>query len=302
MIDKQSSTPIKKLWRLAFYIGLGILSSLALSAALIPLFFNHSLASFFLALHTGDAEWLPNASRLLAATQQIFTFLIPGTAFYIMFRTSKSLSKYSQKLFFYALSLNLISIPLVELAFYVNQFIPNSWMMDDTGTNQLFIEQILEGNGFGVQLTNILILCILPAIGEELVFRFGLQKHILSKSSLGPIGAIILTSFVFSFIHFDAQGFLPRFILSLIIGASYHISRTLIVPVLFHLFNNYMAYLQMKFGTEESFLPEYFYTNSLATLLIVGASIALLMLVFKFMAKTTNNNLQAKSVEESHNS
>lgn len=294
MIDKQSNTAIKKLWRLALFIGFGILASLALSAALLPLFYQHNLAAFFVELHSSEAPWLPSASRMLAAIQQVCTFLVPGVIFYYLYGRGETKIRYTQKLFLYAIALNILSIPIVEIAFYVNQFVPQEWMVDDYGSNQLFIAQILNGNGLATQCINVLILCILPALGEELVFRFGLQKHILSNSSLGPTGAIILTSLVFSFIHFDTQGFLPRFILSLIIGASYHLSRTLLVPVLFHLFNNYMAYLQMKFNAEDSQLPAYFYNHSFITVTVVIVSVLLIMWVFNHMNKTTNKNLLSR--------
>jgi membrane protease YdiL (CAAX protease family) len=282
MIDKQSITPLKKLWRLALYIGFGILSSLALSTALMPFLYDVQLGTYFIELQQGEADWLPQASRLLAAFQQICTFLIPGLIFYYLHHIETK-QRYTQKIFLYVVALNILSIPLVELAFYVNQFFPAEWLTNDFGTNELFIQQILTGEGYAVQIANIAILCVLPAIGEELVFRFGLQKHILSKTSLGPAGAIILTSFVFSFIHFDASGFLPRFVLALILGASYYYSRTLLVPILFHLFNNYMAYLQMKFGEQDGLIPEYYYQNTWLTVGIVGICMLLLIKTLKYM-------------------
>jgi membrane protease YdiL (CAAX protease family) len=286
MIETQSISPLKKLWRLALYVGFGILLSLALSTVLMPFFFNTSLPNYLLLLHSGAEEWLPNASRMLAALQQLCTFLIPGYIFYYLHHQKNRNYPYSQKIFLYVLALNVLSIPLVEMAFYINQFFPTSWMMDNSDATERYLAQIISGDGIAIQFTNIIILCVLPAIGEELVFRFALQKHILSKTNLGPAGAIIITSLVFSFIHFDMAGFLPRFVLALILGTSYYFSRTLLVPILFHLFNNYMAYLQMKFGNQQAMLPEYFYGNSLLAIAIVIICAVLLVLLFKQMNKT----------------
>ncbi len=284
MIDKQSITPLKKLWRLALYIGFGILVSLALSAAFMPLLYDVNMGTYFIALQNGEADWLPEASRLMAALQQICTFLIPGWIFYYLHHKKETKKSYSQKLFLYVVALNILSIPIVEMAFYINQFLPTEWLKDDLVTNTLFLEQILIGEGYTTQIINIIILCVLPAIGEELVFRFGLQKHILSKTTLGPAGAILVTSLVFSFIHFDAAGFLPRFVLALVLGASYYFSRTLLVPILFHLFNNYMAYLQMKFGDSDNLVPEYFYVNTWITVGIVLICVVLLIKVLMHMS------------------
>lgn len=292
MTDIQSSSPLKKLWRLAIYIGFGIIASLALSSAALSLLFNTDFPSYFHALQTSSAEWLPSASRFLAALQQFFTFFIPGIIFYRHYRTKGKGLHYSQKIFLYVVALNILSIPLVEFAYYINQFFPSNWLNHSSRLNNLFIEQMLIGDGYGTQALNVLILCLLPAIGEELVFRFGLQKHILSNTNLGSGGAIIITSIVFSFIHFEMSAFLPRLVLALVLGTSYLYSKTLFVPILFHFFNNYLAYMQMKFGSENGMFPEYIQQNTLLTVSVVVGCSTLMVILFLQLKKISQQPIE----------
>jgi membrane protease YdiL (CAAX protease family) len=87
---------------------------------------------------------------------------------------------------------------------------------------------------------NLLVLAIVPAIGEELLFRGYLQQK--CEKWLGkPQLAIIITAILFSAIHLQFQGFLPRFILGLVLGYFMYWSGSLWLPIIAHFCNNAMA-------------------------------------------------------------
>jgi membrane protease YdiL (CAAX protease family) len=84
---------------------------------------------------------------------------------------------------------------------------------------------------------NIMIIAVLPAISEELIFRGVFQKIFQNIFRSGHL-AVWFTSFLFSAIHLQFYGFLPRFILGLIFGYLFLWSRNLWFPVIAHFINN----------------------------------------------------------------
>jgi membrane protease YdiL (CAAX protease family) len=78
---------------------------------------------------------------------------------------------------------------------------------------------------------------LVPAIGEELLFRGALLKLFTNISRNIHI-AVFFTAFLFAAIHFQFYGFLPRFFIGLILGYSFVITGNLWVPIFVHFINN----------------------------------------------------------------
>jgi len=76
---------------------------------------------------------------------------------------------------------------------------------------------------------NLLVIAILPALGEELVFRGVIQQKIAEQISVH--GAIWLTAILFSTIHLQFQGFLPRMLLGAVLGYLFFWSKNLWIPI-----------------------------------------------------------------------
>jgi membrane protease YdiL (CAAX protease family) len=82
-----------------------------------------------------------------------------------------------------------------------------------------------------------LIVAIVPAIGEEFVFRGMIQKE-LYRAVSSPHLAIWLAAVIFSAIHFQFFGFVPRVLIGAFLGYLYYWSGNLWVPIIGHFFNN----------------------------------------------------------------
>ncbi len=82
-----------------------------------------------------------------------------------------------------------------------------------------------------------LVITIIPAIGEELLFR-GILQNILHKITRNDHWAIVISALIFSAVHFQFYGFLPRLLLGIWFGYLYWWSKNLILPILAHFFNN----------------------------------------------------------------
>ncbi len=111
------------------------------------------------------------------------------------------------------------------------------WMVEKEDQADGLISLLISSNTFGVMLLNIAVIAVLPAIGEELIFR-GVFQKIFYKVFKSGHPAVWLIAFIFSAVHFQFLGFLPRFILGLVFGYLYLWSGTLWLPVTAHFVNN----------------------------------------------------------------
>ena len=97
-------------------------------------------------------------------------------------------------------------------------------------------EKMLNVSTFGGLLLNLLIIALIPALGEEMTFRGVLQQSLTRK--LKPHIAIFLSAAIFSFIHFQFYGFLPRMFLGILLGYMFYVTGSLWTSILMHFFNN----------------------------------------------------------------
>ena len=88
-------------------------------------------------------------------------------------------------------------------------------------------------------LLNIVLIAVVPAVGEELFFRGIIQKLLGEK--LKAHAAVWITAFIFSTIHFQFFGFIPRLLLGALMGYLLVWTNNLWMPILAHFTNNAMA-------------------------------------------------------------
>ena len=110
-------------------------------------------------------------------------------------------------------------------------------------------ERMLKVDTIGGLLVNLLVIALIPAIGEELTFRGVLQQSLVKGCKNAHVG-IFISAAIFSFIHFQFYGFLPRMFLGLILGYMFYYSGSLWTSILMHFINNgtavVVAYLEQK--------------------------------------------------------
>lgn len=106
------------------------------------------------------------------------------------------------------------------------------------------IESLLGGTGVGDLLVSVLIIGVLTGIAEECFFRGGLQS-ILMRTFGNAHVAIWVAAFVFSAIHMQFFGFVPRLLLGAFFGYLYWWSGSLWLSVVAHAFNNSLVVLSM---------------------------------------------------------
>jgi uncharacterized protein len=146
--------------------------------------------------------------------------------------------------------------------------------MEDNATNLTrFLTQFTSPVQF---VFAFLVMAVFAGVGEELIFR-GLLQNLLYKKINNPHTAIWLTAFLFSAIHLQFYGFLPRLLLGALFGYMYYWSGNLWVPILAHITNNGLIVI-LSFLYNLGYIsmdPETAQTPATATALAVVASIAL---------------------------
>ena len=93
-------------------------------------------------------------------------------------------------------------------------------------------------------------MAIIPAIGEEVLFRGIIQRKIFHKIGDMHI-SIWLTAILFSAIHLQFLGFFPRVILGAMFGYMYAWSRNLWTPIFAHFVNNATTLLMVYLSNQQ---------------------------------------------------
>lgn len=107
-------------------------------------------------------------------------------------------------------------------------------MEEDYMTQIEVMSQMSNWTDFVIAL---IVMAFIPAVVEEVFFRGGFQ-NMMYRSTGNFWVAIIVTSLLFSAIHFSFYGFLTRLTLSIVLGLFYAQTRNLWIPILAHFINN----------------------------------------------------------------
>lgn len=128
------------------------------------------------------------------------------------------------------------------------------WMIKFELDAEKITKAFFSSNSMSSILTNLLMIVIIPAIGEEIFFRGLIQRYFISITKKQFWG-IITSAFFFSFFHFQFQGFIPRFALGVLFGYMYVWSGSIWLPIIAHFTNNAIVsigYILIGAGTVNS--------------------------------------------------
>jgi membrane protease YdiL (CAAX protease family) len=139
----------------------------------------------------------------------------------------------------------ILSIPLIGLLNYWNSFMElpewlsgmENWMREMEDNNKHITEMILLSDKPMSYGANLFVIALLPAIGEELVFR-GILLRVFSRFMQNIHLNIIFVAFLFSALHLQFYGFLPRFALGVLLGYLLYWSGSMLLPMLMHFIFN----------------------------------------------------------------
>ena len=173
-----------------------------------------------------------------SAIQNVCVFILPAmlTAYYITpqwpaFLGLKSVPRL-EKVAFVVIHLN-ESIDLPDSAI-------ETWFRNTEAAARAVTDELLGAESVGTLILSILIAGVLTGFGEELFFRGAQQGIFLARGINGHV-AVWLTAVIFSALHFQFYGFIPRLLLGAFFGYLAWKGRSLWLPVIAHALNNTLA-------------------------------------------------------------
>lgn len=276
-----------------------------LSIAISSLIFGYSLpeiASFPSNPNQTGALMVLRLSQFLSACG---LFLFPPIALCYLRNIPFSIGLFTKQkpqfaLFILAIVLMWIQLPLINLLATFNDALvfPESlkplgeWMRIQEDQAAKLTEAFLSMPNPTDLVISLFIMALIPALGEELLFRSTLQP-LITKWTNKPVLAIWITAFVFSFIHFQFFGFLPRFFMGAFLGYLFYWSGSVWYSVAAHFANNGLAvcvyYLKqhdlINFSTDDLGSGP----NATFQVLISFCIIPIGLLLFKNISVKTNN-------------
>ena len=103
----------------------------------------------------------------------------------------------------------------------------------------LLTKRFMQADNVWVMMINMGLMAVLPALAEEMSFRGVLQQLLGGRTHV----AIWLTAVIFSAIHMQFYGFIPRMLMGALFGYVFVWTGSLWVPIVMHFVNNGMAVL-----------------------------------------------------------
>ncbi|MDE6391000.1 MAG: CPBP family intramembrane metalloprotease, partial [Duncaniella sp.] len=97
----------------------------------------------------------------------------------------------------------------------------------------------------GSTIASILIVGVLAGLSEELYFRGALQR-LLATSPLGAHTAVWVTATLFSLMHMQFYGLVPRILLGALFGYLFLWTGSIWLPVIIHALNNSIYILSYR--------------------------------------------------------
>jgi len=205
----------------------------------------------------GLSFYLMHTTQFVA---NIFLFLLPafGTAYICSRHPAGFLflkKKPNSKVLLLTVLMLFLIIPLVDLTTYINlklqlpEFMApvENWMRATEDSAAKLIEKMLSEEGILPFITNIFNIGVMAGVTEELLFR-GTLLSIIRKRIKNPHIAIWMVAMIFSAIHLQFYGFIPRMILGAVLGYMLYWSHSIWVPVLAHFLNNTIIVIANKAG------------------------------------------------------
>ena len=133
-------------------------------------------------------------------------------------------------------------------------------------------------------LTNLLIIAVFVAVGEEFFFR-GVLQNIFSKVFKNPHAVIWTVGIIFSFVHFQFYGFFARAFLGVYLGYLLYYSKSIWIPVLAHFTQNAMGVISFYSIRDPELLKKADEVGVGSTSWVAWVSLALFSITFALLIR-----------------
>lgn len=241
------------------------------------------------------------AMRIAAVMQSLFQLIVPAiaTAMIVTRRPATFLAidrRIDLRLFLLAAAALITATPMMNRLIALNEAVtlPDSLAWLDQSLKQMeeqaaaTIAVMQGGTSVGDLVMNILIIGVLAGLGEELFFR-GTFLRLMTTGRINPHVAVWTVAIVFSAVHLQFYGFVPRTLLGAYFGYLVVWTRCLWIPVIIHALNN-IIYVSSEWVAARQGLGESAINSYDGNLLVNAASViittALLVIIYRLSDKS----------------
>jgi membrane protease YdiL (CAAX protease family) len=247
------SPPFTQAIMLVFTMVACFLLFMFIGILLAPPILGISITDVIHLLNNGGAMQNLHLMRYMQTLQGISLFIVP--AFFAAYLFSGNAPAYLElrqtapaKWFGAVLLLVVMAVPCINLMASLNEMIsfPESFsgleqrLKAYEEAAQKTTKLFLEVDNIGGMLFNIFMMAVLPALGEDLIFRGVLQKILVRWAGNVHVG-IIIAGLMFSLMHMQFYGLFPRWLLGVMFGYLLVWGGTLWLPIFAHFVHNGMA-------------------------------------------------------------
>jgi len=194
-----------------------------------------------------------NFIRVMQVFQSVFIFLVPALLCAYLFNEDgwqylKIKKAVNLKVLIYSIILIVAIQPLIFFTGYYNKMmtLPESLseleqsMQAMENSAAALLERLMADHSPDVVIANFIVIAVAAGITEEFFFRGSLQQ-LVKKICHNRHVTVWITAFIFSFIHFQFYGFVPRMLLGALLGYIFLWSGNLWIPVIVHTLNNALS-------------------------------------------------------------
>jgi uncharacterized protein len=200
-----------------------------------------------------NPEEFPNAWTyiiIIQAVVHVFTFLLPSLLYW-QWAEQHQIKQFLRKpwppipVLLLALLAVLVFMPFNSWIIELNSHLTlpaglervERWIRLKEDQLEVLTHFLTQFTSFNRLLVALLVIAVIPSVGEEVLFRGIIQRKIFNKTG-DMHAAIWLSAMLFSAIHLQFYGFVPRMLLGAMFGYLYAWSQNLWIPILAHFINN----------------------------------------------------------------
>lgn len=166
------------------------------------------------------------------------------------------------------------------------------WMKESEKSATELTEVMLAMPNIGSLLFVLIMIALLPAIGEELLFRGVLQRVIADHTKSIHMG-IWISAIMFSAIHLQFYTFLPRVVLGALFGYMFVWSGNIWYPILGHFVNNAAAVIFAYLGQHNMISKEVEDIGSGDNMILYGSLSLVIGILFFYLFYRREAQLKA---------
>lgn len=263
-----------------------------LGVFLIKLFYGYSPEDMILAMDFSNPDFL-DVTVIFSVLNGLGMFLLPALTFasfvsdnpYEYLKVNRTIDTI---LIGISIVLAVLSLPIINYTSALNLLVDlPDWMLEEENKREELITLFLEQKSLWL---NLFLLAIIPAISEEFFFR-GIIQRLLNKVFKGKHHiAVILTAIMFSAMHIQFAGFLPRFFMGLVLGYLFVYSKSLWPSIILHFCNNAISVvLATLIISDESYskIDEIGTAIDLTSTVVTIVSLGVMIFLFKKVKQET---------------